>query len=209
MNILYENKDILIMLKGSGVPVQGDSSGEKSLADWASEHTSGEVYVITRLDRPVGGVVLFAKNKAAAAKLSKLLREHKITKIYYAVVCGTLSGSGKAEDYIMHNKLQNMSKIVNKGNVGAKYSLLEYEAIESRENLTLVKIKLITGRHHQIRVQLAHMGYPLYGDTKYNPAFRFKRGVQTALFASELAFEYEGEAIDVKAKPTEGIFNKF
>lgn len=209
MKILFENKDIIIILKERGVPVQRDNSNEKALIEYAEEYIGGDAFVITRLDRPVQGAVLFAKNKISAAKLSRLLQEHKIEKIYYAVVCGELKGKGRLEDYIFHNKRQNMSKIVNKGNVGAKLAILEYEALEYKDNMTFVRINLLTGRHHQIRVQMAHKGYPLYGDTKYNPQFRFKIGAETALFAGGLKFEYDGEIICVKAEPFGGAFEYF
>ncbi len=201
MNIKYENKDILIVLKEKGVPVQNDISGVKSLLSEVEDYTGKEAFVITRLDRPVTGLVLFAKNKNAAAKLSQMVQEHKIRKTYYAVLCGELKGSGRLEDYIFKNQRENISKIVNKGNIGAKKAILNYESVKTKGSYTLVKINLITGRHHQIRVQFAHLGYPLYGDTKYNPQFKFKRNVTTALFASELTFKYNNENISVKVNP--------
>ena len=184
MDILYENQDLIILLKEKGKPVQEDSSGEKSLLREVEEYICSKAFVITRLDRPVGGITLFAKNKHSAAKLSTMVQEHKINKVYYAVVCGCIKGSGRLENYLFKNQRQNITKVVNKGNLGAKLALLEYEAVKEKNNMTLVKINLITGRHHQIRVQFANIGIPLYGDTKYNAEFKHKRGVDTALYAS-------------------------
>ncbi len=209
MNILYEDKNIIIAIKESGKPVQEDNSGVKSLLSEIEEYTKSTAYVITRLDRPVGGVALFAKNKDTAAALSQIIQEHKIEKTYYAIVCGNLEKGGKLENYLFKNQRQNITKIVNKGNVGAKLAQLEYTPVCQRDNLTLVRIKLITGRHHQIRVQFAGFGYPLYGDTKYNPMFKHKRVVTTALYATELKFELYGKLIDVKTKPVGEAFDKF
>lgn len=201
MDILYENKDLIIVLKEKGKPVQEDCSGEKSLLSEVEEYINSKAFVITRLDKPVGGITLFAKNKYSAAKLSIMVQEHKINKIYYAVVCGNVKSKDRLENYLFKNQRQNITKVVNKGNVGAKLAMLEYEAVNEKDNMTLVKINLITGRHHQIRVQFANIGAPLYGDTKYNIEFKHKRGVDTALYASELNFEYNGEKISIKTEP--------
>lgn len=209
MNILYEDKNLIIVLKESGKPVQEDNSKVKSLLTEVEEYIKKAAYVITRLDRPVSGVTLFAKNRDTAAKLSQLVQEHRINKIYYAIVCGEIKDKGRLEDYLFKNQKQNITKVVNRGNVGAKLAILEYTPVKCSNNMTLVRINLITGRHHQIRVQFANMGNPLYGDTKYNPQFRHKRGVTTALYASELSFEYEGKNIEVKSEPTGEAFELF
>ncbi len=209
MNILYENKNLIIVLKERGKPVQEDNSGVKSLLKEVEEYIKNTAYVITRLDRPVGGITLFAKNKNSALRLSQLVQEHKLNKIYYAVVCGEIKNGGKLENYLFKNQRQNITKVVNKGNIGAKLAILEYTPIKYINNMTLVKINLITGRHHQIRVQFANIGYPLYGDTKYNPQFKHKRGVMTALYAGELNFRYDGENINIKSKPIGEAFDLF
>lgn len=209
MNILYEDNDIIIVLKEKGVAIQEDSSSATALINDVNNYIGDNSHIITRLDRPVGGVALFAKNKKAAADLSNLLQQHKIQKVYYAVVCGNPPEKGKLENYLFKNQRQNITKVVNKGSANAKYALLEYEKIAQIEDLALLKINLITGRHHQIRVQFAHFGYPLYGDTKYNPLFKHKRGVDTALFAYKLSFSYKGKDISVSTKPIGEAFEKF
>ncbi len=190
LEILYEDKYIISVLKSAGMPVQSDKSGEVSLTELVSEYCNTPCHIITRLDRPVGGVSLFAKDKTTAALLTEMIRENKANKIYTAVLCGTVPCGGHVEDYIFKNGRTNTSKVVNKGNIGAKRAALDYEIIERANCLTLVRIYLETGRHHQIRVQFSHMGYPIYGDTKYNDSFKHKRGVLPALFARELSFEH-------------------
>ncbi len=201
LEILYEDKYIITVLKKAGMPVQSDKSGDTPLTGLVSEYCKAPCHIITRLDRPVGGVALFAKDSKTAALLTQMIRENKADKIYIAILCGSPMCGGHIEDYIFKNASTNTSKIVNKGNIGAKRAALDYDIIESCRDKTLVRIYLETGRHHQIRVQFAHMGYPLYGDTKYNKAFKHKRNVLSALFAEELRFIHPvtGERICVKA----------
>lgn len=190
MRTVYEDKYILIANKDAGIPSQSDNSEDKSLLAMAEEHTGCKLYIMTRLDRPVKGLTLFAKDKGTADKLTKMIQNHQITKIYHAVVCGNVENEGHIENYIMKNARLNVSKIVNKGNVGAKTAILDYKLIEKKNNLSKVEIDLKTGRHHQIRVQFAGMGAPLYGDVKYNPEFKHKRGVTPALCACRLVFNH-------------------
>lgn len=205
LEILYEDKYIISVLKTAGMPVQPDRSGETSLSELVSEYCKKPCHIITRLDRPVGGISLFARDNETAARLTEVIRENRADKVYTAVVCGTPPLIGHVENYIFKNAKTNTSKIVNKGNIGAKRAALDYEAIESCNNYTLLKIYLETGRHHQIRVQLAHMGYPIYGDTKYNEAFRHKRNVMPALFAEEIGFMHPvtGEKIHLSVYENE------
>ncbi len=190
MKILYEDKYILIAYKEAGTPSQPDNGNEKSLVEMAEEYTKAPVYIMTRLDRPVKGLVLFAKDKLTADKLTKMIQNHQITKIYHALVCGKVEKIGHIENYIMKNARLNISKIVNKGNVGAKLAVLDYRLLEEDDNVSKVEINLKTGRHHQIRVQFASIGAPLYGDVKYNSEFKHKRGTMPALCACRLTFKH-------------------
>ncbi len=201
LEILYEDKYIISALKEAGMPVQSDKSGDTSLLQSVSEYCGSPCHIITRLDRPVGGVTLFAKDSHTAAMLTNIIQENKADKIYTAILCGAPVCGGHVEDYIFKNAATNTSKIVNKGNVGAKKAALDYEIEERKGDKTLVRIYLETGRHHQIRVQFAHMGYPLYGDTKYNAAFKHRRNVFPALFAEELSFIHPitGDRVYIKA----------
>ena len=190
MKILFEDKYILIAYKEAGQPSQPDQSGVKSLSDEAKEHTENEVYILTRLDRPVKGLVLFAKDKNTAHKLTEMVQEHTITKVYHALVCGKVEDSGHIESYIMKNSRLNISKVVNKGTAGSKIAILDYKLIEKRDNVNKVEINLKTGRHHQIRVQFASINAPLWGDVKYNKQFKHKRDVTPALCACKLEFKH-------------------
>lgn len=190
INILYEDNHLLVVEKPINVLVQADDTKDKDLLTLLKEYLKekykkpGNVYLglIHRLDRVVGGVMVFAKTSKAAGRLSKQVQSHELKKTYYAVVCGNLKGNGHIENYLLKNAKTNTSYVDKKG----KLAILDYEVVDCRENLTLVKIDLKTGRHHQIRVKFSHIGYPLYGDAKYNS--NYKKGEQIALFAKELSF---------------------
>ena len=184
IEILYEDEDIIVCIKPYGVPVQSDKSRDTDVLTYLKNHIfeseglDEEPYLamIHRLDRPVGGVMVFAKNQTAAANLSDQLQDGNITKYYQAVLTGELPDEyGTLEDYIVRDGKTNTSKIVDKGTKGAKKAVLDYEVLDVMETdqgvLTYVLIELITGRHHQIRVQMASRGAGIYGDTKYNPGF--------------------------------------
>ena len=197
LNIVYEDKDIIICNKAPGVASQSDRSFDRDLMSevlvYRTEHGEpAAAHIINRLDKPVGGLVLFAKDKKTASFLSAMSGEHSIEKKYYAVVSGELTGKGEFVDYLMKDAGGNVSRIVTEGTKGAKKAVLGYEALEQRmiagKRYTLVRVILHTGRHHQIRVQFSGRGHALYGDMKYNKDFSGVRGVTPALFAYSLAF---------------------
>lgn len=202
LNILFEDKHIIVCEKPAGVPVQTKSLSTKDLESMLKTHiakTSGEkvppyLAVIHRLDQPVSGILVFGKTKAAAANLNKQMQSDGFGKFYQAVLCGVLSPeSGKLTDYLIKDGRTNTSHIGKKGEKDAKLSELSYETLQTNEEKTLsvVKIKLATGRHHQIRVQMAGAGTPLWGDNKYNPEFVNKRGYfPIALCAYKLEFKH-------------------
>lgn len=200
MEILFEDKYILIVNKAAGIPSQIDSGGEKSLLDVAEEHTKCPLHIMTRLDRPVKGLVLFAKDKSTADKLTKMIQNHEITKIYHALVCGKVEKTGHIENYLIKNSRLNIAKIVNKGNIGAKLAVLDYKLLEEKNNISKVEINLKTGRHHQIRIQFAGIKAPLYGDVKYNKEFKHKRGITPSLCACRLIFKHPvtNDTIDIE-----------
>ncbi len=189
-NILYEDNHLLVVEKPINVLVQADNTKDKDLLTMLKEYLKekykkpGNVYLglVHRLDRVVGGVMVFAKTSKAAGRLSKQVQSHELKKIYYAVVCGNLKGKGHLENYLRKNEKTNTSYVDKEG----KLAILDYEVVACKENLTLVKIDLKTGRHHQIRVQFSNINYPLYGDARYNS--NYKKGEQIALFAKELSF---------------------
>ena len=190
INIIYEDNHLLVVEKPINVPVQEDESKDLDLLNMLKKYLKvkynkpGNVYLglVHRLDRPVGGVMVFAKTSKCASRLSEQVRDDKLTKIYYAVVLNKIDDSGHLEDYLLKDNKNNIVKVDNKG----KLSILDYKLIKSIDNMNLVEIKLKTGRSHQIRVQFSHNGNPLFGDHKYNKDA--KTGEQLALFAKKLSF---------------------
>lgn len=201
--IIFEDEYIMAAVKEAGEISQ--SHGEEDFSALYGGH------IINRLDRPVGGIVLIAKTADSAAKMSELLQKGGITKKYLGVICGKCPQSAELTDYIMVNRRLNLSKLVNKGSSGAKEARLKIESLKEKDNLTLAEITLYTGRHHQIRCQLAGHNMPLWGDTKYNPDFRHKRGVLPGLFSYKMTFihPFTGKEVRLEAIPHYGIFSKF
>ena len=200
MNILYEDKDILVVEKPAGIPVETSRIGSKDMVSLLKNHlaeTGGKpggipyLGMIHRLDQPVQGVMVFAKNQKAAASLSKEIAQNEMKKTYLAVVEGTAKEEESLTDYLLKDGRTNTSRICSKNTPGAKKAVLSYEILETSEvtGLSVVQIHLGTGRHHQIRVQMAGAGAPLWGDNKYNPEFVNKRGYfPIALRAFRLSF---------------------
>ena len=173
MKILYEDAVMLAAVKPQGMPAQADKTGDLDLLSALEEYTGQPLGLLHRLDRPVGGVMLFAKEKRAEAFLAKEIQEHRLKKAYLTVLCGRLpAAEGGLEDYLLKNARTNLSEVVSKERKGAKRAALRYRRLAEEETeqgvLTLAEIELKTGRHHQIRVQTAHAGVPIWGDKKYN-----------------------------------------
>ena len=193
VSILYEDNHLLVVVKPPNMLSQGDSTGDLDLLTLMKEYIKvtydkpGNVYLglVHRLDRPVGGVMVFAKTSKAAARLSKQIQEGNMGRRYLAVVEGIPSPlQGTLEDHLLKDRKSNLVKVVPKGTPGAKRASLSYEVVGFSENMSLLKLELHTGRPHQIRVQLAHAGFPLVGDVRYGR--RTRRKLQIALWASEL-----------------------
>lgn len=223
VDILYEDEALIVCVKPFGMPVQEDKSRDTDLLSYLKNHIfeaeelDEEPYLalIHRLDRPVGGVMVFAKNQDAAAKLSDQVQDGTMIKYYQAILTGELPDEfGKLVDYLLKDGKTNTSKIVKKETKGAKRAELEYEVLDVLETdegiLSYVLIQLHTGRHHQIRVQMAGRGAGIYGDTKYNPLFAAtkKKYQQIALFATRLEFEHpsSGEHMVFKTEPEGEVF---
>ena len=191
-NIIYEDNHIIVVNKPVNIPVQEDSSKDIDLLTLIKNYLKvkynkpGNVYLglVHRLDRPVGGIMVFAKTSKAASRLSEEARTNKINKTYYAVVHGKINNKGHLEDYLYKNNKTNTSYVVDK--TKGKLAILDYELTQYKDNLSLVKINLITGRSHQIRVQFSSRGYPLVGDQRYNK--NPIKNVSIALFAKRLEF---------------------
>lgn len=209
IRILYEDEDIIVCVKPAGILSQGDKEGNKDLVRELKKHViisarknkinlEKEPYiaVVHRLDRNVRGVMVYAKTKRAAAGLSKQIAEKKLSKRYMAVVSFAaeiyepeIGVEKKRIDYILADKVKNVSTIVEKECKGAERAELNYKVIKIADNKALVQVDLITGRHHQIRIQLSQVFNGIVGDTKYNSDYKFTDGwKELALEAVELSF---------------------
>ncbi len=196
--ILYEDNHLLVVEKPVNIPVQEDSSGDKDLLNLLKEDIKiryekpGNVYLglVHRLDRPVGGAMVFAKTSKAASRLSDVIRKDEITRSYLAIVRGIpKKKKGTLEHYLVKDTKKNKVSVVAASQKGAKKAILDYEVISSEEGMSLLSVRLHTGRSHQIRVQLSALGYPLYGDQKYGQQVN-KAGQQIALWANALEFPH-------------------
>ena len=196
INVIHDDKNIIIVEKPHGLSCQSDKTKDIDLLTIVSEHIGKDAYLVHRLDRPVGGIMIFAKNKTACTKLSEQIQNKSFKKTYITVVCGV---PPKQEDtlqnYMIKNQRLNMSKIVNKNTQNSKLAELTYKTVKTietkdNEKLSLLEIDLKTGRHHQIRLQLSHIGIPIWGDTKYNKQFAHRGNfVTTALFSNSISFK--------------------
>ena len=194
LKVIYEDNHIIVVEKPVNIPSQGDKTGDLDMLEIIKRYLKekynkpGNVYLglVHRLDRPVGGVMVFAKTSKAAARLSEQVRNKDLKKKYLAIVNGKFSeNKGTLEDYLLKNEKTNTSKVVEEGTKNAKLASLDYEVLKYDEelNLSVLKINLHTGRHHQIRVQLSSRGHSIYGDQKYGGR---GHGKQICLWAYEL-----------------------
>ena len=190
INIIYEDNHLLVVEKPINIPTQEDNTKDKDLLTILKEYIKekynkpGNVYLglVHRLDRPVGGIMVFARTSKAAARLSEQVRNKTFKKTYNAVVIGNINKEGKLKDYLLKDEKKNIVKVDKNG----KEAILNFKKIDFKNNMSLVEINLETGRSHQIRVQMSHYGYPLFGDQKYNNTS--KVGEQIALFAKKIEF---------------------
>lgn len=231
LEVLYEDEYMIAVTKPPGVPSQGDRSNDVDMVTRVRDYlfdkgdidTEPYVAVINRLDRPVGGIMLFAKSEDMAAKLTDMIQMKGIRKYYQAILSGYLEEEeGTYTDWILFDKKNNISKVVKEGTPGAKKAVLKYELIDEFETdkgyLTYVLIRLITGRHHQIRCQMAAHGTPILGDVRYaapgsgtgagNGKNRDSGSREIALFSSRMEFVHPvtGERIVLRREPDTKAF---
>lgn len=260
LNILYEDEDIIVCVKPAGVPTQSDRTGDYDLTSQlmnylaqsrrqaapeqtikgGAEEKLPYLAVIHRLDRPVGGVMVFAKNQRSAAVLSRQVQEHRMTKRYYCVLTGCRESvecvqddAGDAAvcwqtqvDFLTADKRMNLSRIAEKNSKDARRAELRWRGIERYAEpeaelkpgeepppeLLLAEVELLTGRHHQIRVQMTQVAEGIWGDTRYNPAFTEKKGwYDLALFSHELMFQHPAthRLLQFSAVPEGEVFRRF
>ena len=191
MDILYSDKEIAVCVK----PVGLDSESEVPAA--LKELLGGDIFALHRLDKNVGGVMVYARTKAAAAALSKSIQEGHFVKEYVAMVHGTPPVSGDWEDLLWKDSRKNKVFVVKRMRGGVKKARLEYSLLTQGEE-SLVRIRLHTGRSHQIRVQFASRGYPLVGDHKYGAR---DSSPAPMLFSCKLAFPYRAKTLQFEANP--------
>lgn len=210
MQIIYKDKNAIAIIKPAGMPSQPDPSGSEDAMtalkrELAAYKEPQEVWLVHRLDRVVGGLTVFARNKKTAATLSAAVASRDMQKEYFAVVDGAVSESGYMRDYIYKDSQTGKAFVTDGARRCAKEAVLEYaplaEAETERGIKTLVRVKLHTGRFHQIRVQFASRALSLTGDGKYGS--RDSRAKLPALFACRLAFSLDGgkSVTDVTALP--------
>ena len=198
LKVIFEDNHIIVIEKIPNIPSQSDKTGDMNMLTIVKQYIKekynkpGNVYLglVHRLDRPVGGIMVFAKTSKSASRLSNQVREKTIKKKYLAVVDGKFEKEkGTLEDYLYKDERNNISKVVKPTKKNAKFAKLDYEVLkyDVAKDLSLVKINLHTGRHHQIRVQLANFGHSIFGDQKYG---KRGRGKQIRLWAYELTIQH-------------------
>lgn len=201
--ILHEDSHIVVCEKPPGVPSQSDKTGDYDMVNglknyfYEKEPEKGQPYIglVHRLDRPVGGIMVFARTPFAAKNLSEQSRMRQMKKRYLAVLTGELSETPGEPvlltDYLVKDARTNLSRVSSEKDKNAKKAQLYYKVLGVRDGLTLVEVELLSGRHHQIRVQLSKHMTGIWGDTKYNPAYQKKDGFyKLALYACQLEFSH-------------------
>lgn len=214
MDVVYEDNHLIIVNKSSSEIVQGDKTGDKPLAEMVKEyikqkyHKPGNVFlgVVHRLDRPVSGLVVFARTGKALARLNEMFRTKEVHKTYWAIVgnCPPTE-EGELVHWLVRNEKQNKSYAYDKEKPEAKKAILDYKLIGRSERYFLLEVDLKTGRHHQIRCQLAKMGCPIKGDLKYGSP-RTNPDGSICLHARRVRFVHpvSKQEIDVTAPVPEG-----
>lgn len=220
LEVLYEDNHIIAVNKRPSDIVQGDKTGDTPLSDFVKQYIKekynkpGEVFIGTvhRIDRPVSGIVLFARTSKALTRLNQMFQGKEIQKTYWAVVKNKpKQPEGKLVHYLIKNEAKNMSRAYEKEQPGTLRSELDYSLICSSDNYHLLEIKPMTGRHHQIRVQLSSMGCPIKGDLKYG-FDRSNKDASIHLHARQVEFIHpvKKEAVVIVAPPpNEVLWNEF
>ena len=217
MNVLYEDNHLLAVEKPYGVPSQADETGDADMLSLCKAYIKekyqkpGEVYLglVHRLDRPTGGVMVFARTSKAAARLTAQIKSGKFEKTYLAVLTAAPpEKAGRMAHWLVKDEAAHIARVADESAPDAKLAELEYEMLAQREGLHLVRIRLLTGRFHQIRAQMAAVGSSIYGDMKYGA-----RGIKAplALFAYRLCLDHptKGERLCFTARPGRHPFTLF
>lgn len=220
-DIIYLDNHLIIINKKPGEIVQGDNTGDVPLVDKVKSYLKerynkpGNVFagLIHRLDRPVSGAVAFARTSKALARMNQIVKERKITKTYWALVEGKINEpEGTLTHYLKKNPRKNKSFVVDKEEKEARMAQLQYRLKAVSHRYSLLEVNLITGRHHQIRAQLAHMGNPVKGDVKYGFKRLNKNGKMIHLHAREMKFVHpvkKENMIVIAQTPEEKLWDVF
>lgn len=196
MKVVYEDNHVIVVYKEAGEIVQGDKTGDKPLSEYVKDYLRekygkpGNVFcgVVHRIDRPVAGLVIFAKTSKALTRLNDMLRKGEIHKTYWAMVEGRpVNAEGELEDWLLSDGRMNKTRVVACGTPDAKESRLKYRLVASGERYSILEVNLLTGRKHQIRCQLSAMGNPIKGDLKYGSR-RSNPGGGISLLAKRIEF---------------------
>lgn len=224
VQVLYEDNHLLGIVKPANIPVQADKSGDKDVVSYCKQYLRetygkpGNVYcgLVHRLDRPVGGVMIFGKTSKATSRLAEIIRKKEMKKLYRALVVGDIESE---YNYLIDNEHlakkswiteslwlqkdeeERIARVVDKDEFGAKLSTLLWRHRKTRDNISEIEIELITGRYHQIRITFAEMGFPIVGDGKYGT---YKKTTHLKLFSTDLSFEHPvtHEQISLHAEPS-------
>ena len=206
--IVHEDNHVLVVVKPPNMPSQSDPTGDLDVLSAMKEylaqkyHKRGEAYLglVHRLDRPVGGLMVLAKTGKAADRLSAQVREKSLSRQYVAAVRGDVPQEGDLTDWLLKNARTNMVRVVPEGTNRAKEARLRFARVGGAGELTLVRVRLFTGRSHQIRVQLSHAGMPIWGDARYGGG---RPGEQIALWGMHLGLTHPTtrERMDFTAPP--------
>ena len=208
MKVVYEDNHVIIVHKESGEIVQGDKTGDKPLSETVKDyirdkfHKPGNVFlgVVHRLDRPVAGLVVFARTSKSLSRLNEMFRKGEVHKTYWAITKNApAEPEGTLVNWIVRNEKQNKSYVYDKEVPNAKRAELKYRVIAHTENYHLIEVNLLTGRHHQIRCQLAHMGCVIKGDLKYG-APRSNADGSISLLSHEVTFIHPVSKMEIKAE---------
>jgi len=216
--VLYEDNHVIIVNKRAKEPVQAYVSGDKALQDMVRDYIrvkkqkTGNVFcgLVHRIDRPVSGAVILTKTSKALSRMIQIVKDRNIDKIYWAIVEGCPDPvQGKLVNYLIKNEAKNRTTVYDEEHEGCQRAELDYEVLVKTDRYSLVEVKLMTGRHHQIRAQLSHIGCPIKGDLKYG-ARRSNEDGSISLHARRLRFEHPVShiIIDVVAPPFNPLFEK-
>ncbi|MBR3704054.1 MAG: RluA family pseudouridine synthase [Oscillospiraceae bacterium] len=204
MDILYKDRSIIVCVKRPGELSQAGKPGEKSLLTALEEQHGAPIYPVHRLDRETGGLMVYARTKAAAARLSDAIARHELEKEYVCIVRGApQEDEGEFRDLLLHDKQRNKAFVVDRMRGGVKEAVLNYRILKRGEDTALMRVRLQTGRTHQIRVQFSSRKMPLVGDGKYGGG----KG-ELALWSCRLAFRHPAtdERMEFERMPTGGVW---